>query len=304
MCSSTRRSRKFTGDTVDETLKLRYQNITPIEHEEADRAQITQLKVQGQVAPFEKNYIHKDGSIVPIRLMLGVLNLEGDDFIWSVVESVSNKTGAALRPTWLSPGLYQELFRQVPLAMALCDQEGRYIDVNQAYADLIGRTVDETLGLTFWDITPREYHKENREEMSKIGETGSFGPWTKEYFRKEGGDRVSRVTVTLLGASVKLHNESYMWVVCLPHLPTAAGRTERDTRSWAAMSSGSPREARDSEWCRWCPSETNLEAIRSQQLLRRAKLALGSTRRLDRSPAIRPSSRSRLIRRASDRSRI
>jgi PAS domain S-box-containing protein len=218
------------GHTVDETLKLRYQNITPSKYEDADREQMSQLKIKGYVPPFDKQYIRKDESLVPIRLMLGTLSIDGEDCVWSLVENISSDAGVTSPSGWLFPGLYQELFQRVPLAMALTDELGRFIDVNQAYADLIGRTVEEALKLSFWDITPPEYHRQNQEEINRLGETGSFGPFTKQYLKKEEGDQQSRIFVTLFGATLKIHNERYTWVVCLPHLPNSTSELERDTK--------------------------------------------------------------------------
>ncbi|MCA9405474.1 MAG: PAS domain S-box protein, partial [Candidatus Omnitrophica bacterium] len=46
------------------------------------------------------------------------------------------------------------LFELAPMGLALCTMEGKLVDLNPAYAKIIGRTVDETLGLTYWEITP------------------------------------------------------------------------------------------------------------------------------------------------------
>ena len=55
--------------------RFRWDEITPPEHAENDRRAVEQLKATGICAPWEKEYLHKDGTRVPI--LLGVTMLEG-----------------------------------------------------------------------------------------------------------------------------------------------------------------------------------------------------------------------------------
>jgi PAS domain S-box-containing protein len=50
---------------------------------------------------------------------------------------------------------FEDLFWTSPLGCALCDMQGTLLQVNRAFADLIGRRLSEVLGLSYWEITPR-----------------------------------------------------------------------------------------------------------------------------------------------------
>ena len=49
------------------------------------------------------------------------------------------------------------LFEESTLGLALCRMNGDLIDVNPAFASILGRTVEETLQLSYWEITPEKY---------------------------------------------------------------------------------------------------------------------------------------------------
>ena len=39
--------------------------------------------------------------------------------------------------------------------------------------------------MSYWDITPKEYEKQEQEQIEELNQTGSFGPNYKEYIRKD-----------------------------------------------------------------------------------------------------------------------
>jgi len=56
----------------------------------------------GHYGPYEKEYVHRDGTLVPLRLS-GVLvtDRDGEQFIWSIVEDITERKHSedALRRT-------------------------------------------------------------------------------------------------------------------------------------------------------------------------------------------------------------
>jgi len=47
---------------------------------------------------------------------------------------------------------YRKLLQLCPIGLALCRTDGTFLDVNPAFASIIGRTVAETLHLNYWEI--------------------------------------------------------------------------------------------------------------------------------------------------------
>lgn len=85
--------------------------------------------------------------------------------------------------------------------------DGTLIDVNEAYAKIIGRTVEETLKLTYWDITPEQYREEELKQLESLRKTGRYGPYEKHYIHKDG----HLVPVRLQGILVKIEGEDFIW---------------------------------------------------------------------------------------------
>jgi PAS domain S-box-containing protein len=78
------------GYTKEEVLKLSYWDITPKKYEEQEDLQLKNLREKGHYGPYEKEYIHKKGELIPVRLRGSVINENGREYIWSSVENISD----------------------------------------------------------------------------------------------------------------------------------------------------------------------------------------------------------------------
>ncbi len=58
--------------------------------------------------------------------------------------------------------------------------------VNNSLVQSTGYSREELLRMTFWDITPPEWHDAERQEATTHVLDGDFGPYEKEYRRKDG----------------------------------------------------------------------------------------------------------------------
>lgn len=82
---------------------------------------------------------------------------------------------------------FQLLFKLSPLGMAMIDQEtGEFLEVNESLLKATGYTKEEFINLSFWDITPKKYEKQELKQMEQLNKTGKFGPNEKEYIKKDG----------------------------------------------------------------------------------------------------------------------
>ncbi len=80
---------KIIGYDVDEAIKLSYWDITPEKYADIERLKSKQLKTVGHYGPYEKEYRHKDGHLVPVRLNCMVVVRDGERFIWASVEDIT-----------------------------------------------------------------------------------------------------------------------------------------------------------------------------------------------------------------------
>ncbi|MBX2866298.1 MAG: response regulator, partial [Leptolyngbyaceae cyanobacterium MAG.088] len=101
----------------------------------------------------------------------------------------------------------RKLFEASPIGLTLCRLDGSLVDVNAAYAAIIGRTMPETLTLSCWDITPEIYADDDRSQLKSLEKTGRYGPYEKEYIHRNG----HLVPVRLSGILVEQDGEQFIW---------------------------------------------------------------------------------------------
>lgn len=102
------------------------------------------------------------------------------------------------------------LFELNPLGIVLTTTGGKYIEVNPTFLSIVGYTWEELQEKTFTSITPPEYYSEQQKHISILLEKGYYGPFEKEYIRKDG----SRVPVLLNGQRITdSSGETLIWTV-------------------------------------------------------------------------------------------
>jgi PAS domain S-box-containing protein len=184
------------GRTIEETLKKSYWEITPKIYKNAERTQLELIAKESKFGPYEKEYIHKNGTFVPVRLSGRVINLKNKKYIYTAVERIGGPYLSAM-------------FEMDKLGIALCTLDGHLVAVNQKYANILGRSVEETLKLSYWEITPVDY--KNREELMKriIAVDERFGPYEKHYKRSDG----VLTKVRLHGWKVTIDGRDFIWTI-------------------------------------------------------------------------------------------
>jgi PAS domain S-box-containing protein len=74
-----------------ETGQLSWVAITPPEYQESDQNYIAEARVSGACTPFEKEYLHKNGSRVPVLLGFTLLGDDRQEFIAFVLDLTERK---------------------------------------------------------------------------------------------------------------------------------------------------------------------------------------------------------------------
>lgn len=101
----------------------------------------------------------------------------------------------------------RNIFESSSVGMAVCRLNGELVFANPAYARTIGRSVEETLQLSFWDFTPEEYVAGEQRNITGLKTKGRYGPYEKEYIHKDG----HRVPVRLQGILLEMGGEPLTW---------------------------------------------------------------------------------------------
>ncbi len=79
----------IVGYRLDEILRCSYWDITPEKYVPNEQEQLESMAATGCYGPYEKEYRHKDGQLVPVRLNGIVLSQDGKQYIWSSVEDIT-----------------------------------------------------------------------------------------------------------------------------------------------------------------------------------------------------------------------
>jgi PAS domain S-box-containing protein len=137
-----------------EAGQIRWTELTPPEFLPLDWHASKQLRLGRTVAPWEKEYIRKDGTRIPV--LIGAAMLEGSQeeavgFILDISER--KRAEEALRQ---SHALLQGVVEGTSDTIFVKDLDGRYLMANSACAAALGRPREEILGKTDAELLDAE----------------------------------------------------------------------------------------------------------------------------------------------------
>lgn len=78
------------------------------------------------------------------------------------------------------------LYELSPLGIALTDVKGRYVEFNESFRRICGYSEEELKALDYWTLTPRKYADDEAKQLESLVEVGHYGPFEKEYVRRDG----------------------------------------------------------------------------------------------------------------------
>ena len=83
---------------------------------------------------------------------------------------------------------YQQLYSNLQDGVVTVNLEGRILACNHAFEKICGYSLKEINQTTFWEITPKKWHKVERKILKDhLLTEGTTGFYEKEYIRKDGG---------------------------------------------------------------------------------------------------------------------
>ncbi|MBX2866136.1 MAG: PAS domain S-box protein [Leptolyngbyaceae cyanobacterium MAG.088] len=137
------------GRGKDELPALTYWEITPKKYAEAEQQQLESLKQRQSYGPYEKEYIHKNGHLIPVRLSGVIVERHGENFIWSSIEDISDRKAAekSLKST-------QFAVDKAALGIFYIREDGSFLEVNESACSSLGYSYAELKRRYIWDIDP------------------------------------------------------------------------------------------------------------------------------------------------------
>ena len=143
------------GRTPEDVRQLTYWEITPQKYADAEQLQLESLRSKGRYGPYEKEYIHRDGHLVSVRLSGTIVERNGEKFIWSSVEDISDRKAVEdqLEDT---NTLLKSVVETIPGFFFAKDLQGRHIALNSNLAEFFGKPISEIIGKTDAELLPPE----------------------------------------------------------------------------------------------------------------------------------------------------
>ncbi|MBK1882038.1 PAS domain S-box protein [Luteolibacter pohnpeiensis] len=153
------------GYTPEETTQLTYWDITPEKYRDQELLILDLVKREGRFGPFEKEYIHRDGHLVPI-VINGMLirGIDGQEELWGIVEDITPRRQAE-QTIRESEKKFRTLFEESSHGVMLHAADHCFSEVNPAAAEIFGMSPAEFVGKHPASLAP-EYQSTG--ELSSI----------------------------------------------------------------------------------------------------------------------------------------
>ncbi|MFA6191350.1 MAG: diguanylate cyclase [Sulfurimonas sp.] len=133
---------KITGYTEDQLLNLSYWDITPQKYKQHEHEHLKKLLNEKCYGPYEKEYYHKDGHLINVRLSGCLIEKNMKRYIWSSIEDISEhvRNIIALKEAAL-------VFENTHEGILITDENVKVVRINTRFTKITGYTFDEVVGL-------------------------------------------------------------------------------------------------------------------------------------------------------------
>jgi PAS domain S-box-containing protein/putative nucleotidyltransferase with HDIG domain len=166
---------------------------------QARAAFVASLEACGESGEIETVLRRKDGTQVTGVHAARSMEVRGEAAVLSVVHDVSERKQAeeALRE---SEARYRGYVDNAPYGVFVCDEQGRYVEVNRAAAELIGYSPEDLVQMSIADVVAPESREWAVQEFARVGRTGrSSGNGV--FLRKDGTTFPARLDAVRLAAT-------------------------------------------------------------------------------------------------------
>lgn len=144
-----------------EARRLNWRQLTPPEYSDRDRQAAQEIAVHGVCEPFEKAYLHRSGTQIPLLMGGGAFEDDPASGIFFAVDlTILRKTEAALRHSQQQFQIAQELSLDAfTVLRSVRDASGAIADFEWVYAnpkagELLGRSPENLVGQRLLTILP------------------------------------------------------------------------------------------------------------------------------------------------------
>ena len=162
---------ELTGYRQGELQKTDWSNtLTPPEFRDMEKKKLEKLQKTGQPIRYEKEYIRKDGTRVPIELLVHLIRNEDGtpQYYYSFITDITERKKAE-EALSASEENYRHLVQYAPTAIYEIDYKGpRFKSVNDGMIQLSGYSRDELLSMNPIDLLDSESRQSFKERINKV----------------------------------------------------------------------------------------------------------------------------------------
>lgn len=192
---------QMLGYTPEEIQGISFEGLTYLEDRSLS-AQLYRELYAGEHDSYqvEKRYIHRNGQIVWVRLSVSLIHLPdaAAPLATGIVEDITERKQAEQR-LHQSEMRFRAIFESAGVGIVLVDQEGRFIQANPKFQQMLGYTTDELSRITFREITHPDDYPIDRELFQAVlaGQRDSY-QIEKRYIPKDGRILWGKKTASLV----------------------------------------------------------------------------------------------------------
>jgi PAS domain S-box-containing protein len=159
-----------------EAGRISWFDMTPPEERDLDARALERVTTTGVCDPYEKHYIRKDGSRVPIVIGAAMVDGSRDHGVAYIQDITARRHAEAqLRE---SEARFRNLAEHVPIILWVADGQGDCTYVNQSWYEFSGQTPEQALGHGFF----MALHPDDAAEGERLfrDATSRHAPWQHE----------------------------------------------------------------------------------------------------------------------------
>lgn len=185
------------GYSREEFLKMGILDIRP--QEEAPRLlqHLTELE-PGLQASESWKHRKKDGSVIDVEITSHELAFQRRDAQLVVAHDVTEQLKAeeALRH---SEEKFSKTFRATPLPITISVlADGRYLDINKAFSDIMGYDREDVIGRTAFDLKIWADVNDRKRMIEQLRDTGRVDSFETQFMTRRGEKRVVQISAEIM----------------------------------------------------------------------------------------------------------
>ncbi len=190
------------GYSAEELLTMPRGSMTPNEYLAEEEGITSQLRRTGRYGPYEKHYLRKDGTRIPVRLNgVQFTGSDGKRYTWSIIEDISadRRAQEALERESAKNRL---LLRNASDGIHILDRQGNVIEASDSFCEMLGYARDEIIGMNVrrWDA---QLSDEELAEVLRVDFSGSGRRVIETRHRRRDG---SLFDVEISSVSMRLND--------------------------------------------------------------------------------------------------